>query len=192
MKISLVADRHGMEFDIYRGMDLYLLLGDNGVSDSMARLDNLAGDGVPVVSVLGNHDTVKLCETYPNITWIPQSGFVSVNGINICGVSGCVRYNSSSECMWTQKEYSLMLRSLYKNNSKKADLLISHTPSYAFSRAFGIKEKNSPHSGILYLDKLIRRLSPRLCCFGHLHQNKLYNIRKKKMICVYGTTVIDF
>ena len=145
-------------------VDLVLGAGDLGW-DYLEELVALVG--VPAAFVPGNHD--------PRIGRGTPSGppgmvdvdeqVLTVGGLRIAGLGGCVRYNEGAH-QYTQKQYDRRARGLLKRarGAAPVDVLLTHAPP------LGLGDDDDPsHLGISALHGVLEVLQPTWHLHGHIH-----------------------
>lgn len=94
---------------------------------------------------------------------------VSVGGLVVAGLGGCVRYNDGPH-QYTQREYHRRARRLVRRARRHGgtigpvDLLLTHAPP----RHLG-DEEDPPHHGIEALHGVLDALQPTYHLHGHIH-----------------------
>lgn len=160
-----------------------LAVADEEVSAAQSRLQDLrvdllvaAGDlpwdylesivsslGVPAAYVPGNHDPAMRQGAAPQGMVSVDEQVVSVGGLLIAGLGGCVRYNDGHH-QYTQKEYDQRARRLIKSAQGPIDVLLTHAPP------LGLGDEPDPsHVGISALHEVIEELRPTWHLHGHIH-----------------------
>jgi Icc-related predicted phosphoesterase len=119
----------------------------------------------PAAFVPGNHDP-RITRTSPG-----PRGFggadeqtVSVGGLRVAGLGGCVRYNGGDH-QYTQAQYDRRARTLLKRaGAAPVDVLLTHAPP------LGLGDDDDPsHLGISALHGVLERLRPTWHLHGHIH-----------------------
>ena len=126
---------------------------------------------VPLVYVRGNHDGVY--DSRPPEGCIDADGrIIETAGLRILGLGGSMRYKPGDKDMYTEKEMQKRIASLGRRRLADImsgrdgfDILLTHAPC----RGFGDMD-DLPHRGFECFNTLLERYSPRLHCFGHVHQ----------------------
>lgn len=181
VSIQFISDTHGSRFWIDPDVDLYVLLGDNGMSVSMDKINDISKEKM-VISLLGDHDSLSLCEKYSNIKWVKECEVIDILGCNVLCVPGCVRDKSDGEIMWSQKEYKNNIKERLKTIDK-IDMIFSHAAPSKITKICG---SGGTYKGIKFLDTVIRKFSVPHIFFGHLRQQ--IQVRSKHFsyfTCVY-------
>ena len=186
MKILLLSDEESPYFwdyfkrDKLDGIDLILSCGDLK-SDYLSFLVTMGR--APLLYVHGNHD-LGYAQFPPEGCDCVDGELVTVKGLRILGLGGCVMYNGK-EHQYTEKQMRRRIRKLrWKiRRSGGVDILLTHAPA----RGLG-DEENPAHVGFEALRELIDELHPRWHIHGHVHLR--YGNRER--VIPYGdTTVIN-
>lgn len=119
--------------------------------------------GVPAAYVPGNHDPEIRRGEAPSGMVSADERVVSIAGLRIAGLGGCVRYNDGHH-QYTQKEYDQRAKRLIKVAGAPIDILLTHAPP----RGLG-DEPDPPHAGIAALHEVIETLRPTWHLHGHIH-----------------------
>lgn len=180
LKLLCIADTHRtlnpFELDIlekYRdSVDLVLTLGDIPV-ESMKRIDCDYG-------VLGNHDYFNGIEKENDL----HMRIIENNGILFGGFQGSSRYKSGPFVLYDHEESCKLLDKL-----DYCDIFISHDSCIKdyFKEYGGI----DAHSGLLGIDKYIKKNKPLLHIHGHHHKNVVEYKYDIPSICVYKMVLIS-
>lgn len=169
---------------------------DDGVRDLAPDLVLAAGDlpwdyleflssclDVPVVFVPGNHDPQVeqtkrtrqglhtragvICDApRPHGAINADRTVVTVAGLTIAGLGGCVRYRRGPN-QYTQREFTRAGRKLVsraRKHPEPVDVLLTHAPP----RDLGDGD-DGPHQGIDALHDVLAQLRPRWHLHGHIH-----------------------
>lgn len=160
-------------------VDLVLAAGDLPW-DYLESLVSLVG--APAAFVPGNHDPrVTRASAGPRGMVNLDARALSVGGLRIAGLGGCVRYNDGDH-QYTQKQYDRRARQLVKQARAggPVDVLLTHAPP------LGLGDEPDPsHLGIHALHAVIEELQPTWHLHGHIHP---YGMRKPDR--ELGTTTI--
>jgi calcineurin-like phosphoesterase family protein len=147
----------------------------------------MAHFGVPCVFVPGNHDRdlsgfkktragwteagLPVRDPGPEGAVNADGRIVTVAGVRIAGLGGCIRYNDGPnqyrEATQRQRANRLALRRFaYRMMPGKSavDILLTHSPA----RGIGDAE-DGPHRGFRCFLPLVYRLRPQLLLHGHIH-----------------------
>jgi Icc-related predicted phosphoesterase len=127
---------------------------------------------VPLLYVPGNHDpgyNKKIPSTYALGCDYLDQHVTRVNGLNIVGFGGSMRYRPCCENQYTQSQMYLRIISVLPNlflklarNSGTLDIVIAHSPPR------GIHDDNDrPHTGFSAFRDLIRIFKPHYFLHGH-------------------------
>lgn len=169
---------------------------DRGVRDLAPDIVVAAGDlpwdyveflsdclDVPVVFVPGNHDpeieTTKMNRLglhvkdgmvsdapRPHGAINADRAIVSIAGLTIAGLGGCVRYRPGPH-QYTQREYHRAARKLIgtaRKNPTPVDVLLTHAPAKDLGDG-----DDGPHVGIEALHDVVDALQPTWHLHGHIH-----------------------
>lgn len=169
---------------------------DDGVRDLAPQLVLAAGDlpwdylefladclDVPVVFVPGNHDPAitatkqtrrgvhvrdgVVCDApRPHGAINADRAIVSIGGLTIAGLGGCVRYRPGPH-QYSQREYHRAARRLVataRKNPTPVDVLLTHAPPLGLGDG-----ADGPHVGIEALHEVVDVLRPTWHLHGHIH-----------------------
>ena len=186
MKILVVSDEESAYlWDHYRpgrlaGIDMILSAGDLK-ANYLSFLVTMANR--PLLYVHGNHDG-----TYDRL---PPEGcdciddkLVTVNGLRILGLGGCVMYNRGPY-QYTEQQMQRRIKKLAFKlyRSKGVDIVLTHAPV----RGYG-DEDNITHRGFEAFLPLLDKYKPKYLVHGHVHQR--YAGPSFERIRRYGGTTI--
>jgi Icc-related predicted phosphoesterase len=120
----------------------------------------------PAAFVPGNHDPrVSRTSTGPRGFVNLDERVVSVGGLRVAGLGGCVRYNGGAH-QYTQKQYDRRARGLLRaaRDGQPVDVLLTHAPP------LGLGDDDDPsHVGIEALHGVLDALRPTWHLHGHIH-----------------------
>lgn len=119
----------------------------------------------PAAFVPGNHDPRTTGGAGPRGLVNLDGQVLTVGGLRIAGLGGCVRYNDGPH-QYTQKEYDRRARRLVKDalRSGPVDVLLTHAPP------LGLGDEPDPcHVGISALHGVLEALRPVWHLHGHIH-----------------------
>lgn len=118
----------------------------------------------PAAYVPGNHDP----EAGPGPRGLidVDEHVVTVGGLRVAGLGGCVRYNEGPH-QYTQGEYDKRARRLLREarGGDPVDVLLTHAPPLGL----GDDESDPSHLGISALHGVIETLRPSWHLHGHIH-----------------------
>ena len=186
MKILVVSDEESAYlWDHYRpgrlaGIDMILSAGDLK-ANYLSFLVTMANR--PLLYVHGNHDG-----TYDRL---PPEGcdciddkLVTVNGLRILGLGGCVMCNRGPY-QYTEQQMQRRIKKLAFKlyRSKGVDIVLTHAPV----RGYG-DEDNITHRGFEAFLPLLDKYKPKYLVHGHVHQR--YAGPSFERIRRYGDTTI--
>ena len=186
MKILVVSDEESAYlWDHYRpgrlaGIDMILSAGDLK-ANYLSFLVTMANR--PLLYVHGNHEG-----TYDRL---PPEGcdciddkLVTVNGLRILGLGGCVMYNRGPY-QYTEQQMQRRIKKLAFKlyRSKGVDIVLTHAPV----RGYG-DEDNITHRGFEAFLPLLDKYKPKYLVHGHVHQR--YAGPSFERIRRYGDTTI--
>ena len=167
---------------------------------------------VPLVYVRGNHDGYYAekppegCDDADgNIVELTVGRGASKQKVRILGFGGSMRYSDDTEDMYTEEEMRARIRKTERALAKRRlkdvvlyglsddgkgiarppfDILLTHAPC----RGFGDMD-DLPHRGFECFNDLLNKYSPRLHCYGHVHQQ--YGALKRQLEHPSGTLLIN-
>ena len=113
---------------------------------------------IPIIGVLGNHDTQDLLE---DADIENAHGKVSeIQGLKIAGLSGAPKYTEQPHrILYTQEEAKNVIENM---SADPADILISHSGSYN-------KNADKSHIGFRAIDDYMKKVRPAYVIHGHDH-----------------------
>jgi Icc-related predicted phosphoesterase len=117
----------------------------------------------PAAFVPGNHDPSTAGGQGPRGFVDADGRVVTIGGLRIAGLGGCVRYNNGAN-QYTQKEYDRRARRLLKDARGPVDVLLTHAPPLGLG-----DEPDGPHVGISALHGVLEALQPAWHLHGHIH-----------------------
>ena len=186
MKILLLADLHGVNYDKWQN----LLKIDKGLFEIIATLGDINGlylkqitEAFPdkkCIGVLGNHDTKGQLSIYgPKDI---HGKITNINEISILGLEGSVRYKENNKApLYTQMEIINLCNSL-----NFADIVLSH------NSPFGIHDKEDiAHRGFQGLLNYIEKHSPKYCIHGHQHIDIETTHLETRIIGIHGASIFN-
>ena len=186
MKILLISDQPDAGlWDYYtpdklKGIDLMISCGDL----SHRYLEFLVTMGrAPLLYVHGNHD--DRFEKHPPEGCVCIDGkVVTVNGLRILGLGGCMRYRDGIH-QYTELQMCLRIAKLWWQvlRSGGVDLVVTHAPIQGVGDGTDLA-----HRGFGCFRRLLERLQPMYWIHGHQHLN--YG-RIPRIQAVGDTTVIN-
>lgn len=136
----------------------------------------------PLYYVCGNHD--KGYVNFPPEGCEPlDDRLVTVNGLRILGLGGCIRYNPGP-FQYTEKEMQTRVRRLQRTIRRAGgvDIVVTHAPP----RGYGDAEDNA-HRGFEAFLPLMDAWKPRYLLHGHVHQSYGHNLPRQIQ---YGDTTV--
>jgi Icc-related predicted phosphoesterase len=119
----------------------------------------------PAAFVPGNHDPSTAGGQGPRGLINLDGRVLTVGGLRIAGLGGCVRYNDGAH-QYTQREYDRRARRLLKDAraAGPVDVLLTHAPP------LGLGDEPDPsHVGISALHGVLETLRPTWHLHGHIH-----------------------
>ncbi len=120
----------------------------------------------PAAFVPGNHDpVVSRTSTGPRGFVAVDERIVTVGGLRVAGLGGCVRYNGGAH-QYTQAQYERRARAMLAHDRDDApvDVLLTHAPP------LGLGDDDDPsHLGIQALHGVLAALRPSWHLHGHIH-----------------------
>lgn len=185
MKLLLISDEKSPYFwEHYKagrldGVDLILSCGDL----SPEYLTFLVTMGrAPLLYVHGNHDGIYERRPPEGCDCI-DGRLVTVNGLRILGLGGCIRYNNGPH-QYTEAQMSRRIQKLWFPLWKQhgVDILVTHAPLRGYGDADDLA-----HRGFESFGKILDKYHPPYMVHGHVHMR--YGHRHQA-ICQYGETTI--
>jgi Icc-related predicted phosphoesterase len=119
----------------------------------------------PAAFVPGNHDPSTAGGKDPQGLINLDGRVLTVGGLRIAGLGGCVRYNDGPH-QYTQREYDRRARRLVKDarGGEPVAVLLTHAPP------LGLGDEPDPcHVGISALHGVLEALRPAWHLHGHIH-----------------------
>jgi Icc-related predicted phosphoesterase len=119
----------------------------------------------PAAFVPGNHDPSTAGGKGPRGLVDLDGRVLSIGGLRIAGLGGCVRYNDGPH-QYTQREYDRRARQLLKDarGGGPVDVLLTHAPP------LGLGDEPDPcHVGVSALHGVLEALRPAWHLHGHIH-----------------------
>ncbi|MCL8252450.1 metallophosphoesterase [Aeromicrobium fastidiosum] len=120
----------------------------------------------PAAFVPGNHDPgISRTSTGPRGFVAVDERIVTVGGLRVAGLGGCVRYNGGAH-QYTQAQYERKARTMLAHDRADApvDVLLTHAPP------LGLGDDDDPsHVGIAALHGVLESLRPTWHLHGHIH-----------------------
>ena len=174
MKLLLVSDRESEYlWDYYQpgrlaDVDLILSCGDLNAH----YLSFLVTMGAaPLLYVHGNHDK-NYIRTPPEGCECIEDKLVTVKGLRILGLGGCIRYNPGPH-QYTEEEMARRIRrlrfALWKAGG--VDIVIAHAPAQGYGDG-----EDRAHKGFACMLDLIDQYQPRYFIHGHVHASYVANL----------------
>ena len=174
MKLLLVSDRESEYlWDYYQpgrlaDVDLILSCGDLN-AHYLSFLVTMGA--VPLLYVHGNHDK-NYIRTPPEGCECIEDKLVTVKGLRILGLGGCIRYNPGPH-QYTEEEMARRIRrlrfALWKAGG--VDIVIAHAPALGYGAG-----EDRAHKGFACMLDLIDKYHPRYFIHGHVHASYVANL----------------
>lgn len=165
VRVLVVADEKVFPLELrVRDLHVDLVLGAGDLPWSY--LESLVSlIDAPAAFVPGNHDPSTAGGKGPRGLINLDGRVVTVGGLRIAGLGGCVRYNDGAH-QYTQREYDRRARRLLKDarGGGPVDVLLTHAPP------LGLGDEPDPsHVGISALHGVLEALRPTWHLHGHIH-----------------------
>ena len=145
------------------GPDLIVSCGDLKASylEFLVTMENK-----PLLYVPGNHDGAYL-KNPPEGCECIDGDLVSVSGLRILGLGGCLRYNPGPY-QYTEGEMAARIRKLRFKlwRAKGVDIVVTHAPVRGFGDA-----PDPCHTGFVCFKELIDKYHPKYLIHGHVHRS---------------------
>ena len=148
-----------------RGLEVDLVLAAGDLPwDYLETLVDLVG--APAAFVPGNHDPrLSRTSSGPRGFVAADEDTVTVGGLRVAGLGGCVRYNGGDH-QYTQKQYDRRARTLLRRaGGEPVDVLLTHAPPLGL----GDDDDDPSHLGIDALHGVLEALNPTWHLHGHIH-----------------------
>lgn len=172
--ITFISDLHGYKPKLTEG-DLLIIAGDLTARDSRKEYEefNTWLANLPFkckIFIGGNHDTLLERSEVKieglGIHYLNDSG-IEYNGLKIWGSPWTTRFRGQNPlCMAFSVKTELELKKHFDLIPKGIDILISHSPPYGI-----LDQCINGRCGSEMLRQAILRTKPKICCFGHIHEN---------------------
>lgn len=185
MRLLLISDEESpVLWEHYRpgrldGIDLILSAGDLKASylSFLVTMSNR-----PLLYVHGNHDG-NYDRNPPEGCECVDGRLVTVNGLRILGLGGCMAYNHGPH-QYTERQMRFRVLKLYPKilRAGGVDIVLTHAPP----RGFGDMEDYA-HRGFEAFLPLLSRWHPTYWIHGHIHQRYQAN---QQRILRYGDAMI--
>ena len=186
MKILLVSDKEEPYiwdyFDRERFKDIELVLSCGDLkAEYLSFLVTMIN--APLVYVPGNHDT-SYSQNPPEGCISADDNLITVNGIRIVGLGGCMNYNNR-KYQYTEEQMEKRIWKLRRKirKHKGFDVLLTHAP------ALGLGDgSDTAHRGFASFVKMLDEYSPKYFFHGHQHLN--YS-RIQRTMQYKNTTIVN-
>ena len=186
MKLLLISDEEDKYlWDFYRpgrldGVDLILSAGDLKAS-YLSFLVTMANR--PLLYVHGNHDG-SYDRQPPEGCECIDDRLVTINGLRILGLGGCLRYNGGPY-QYTEQQMRWRIRRLWLQLRRAGgvDIVLTHAPVAGYG-----DEDNLTHRGFEAFLPLLDRWQPAYLIHGHIHRR--YQAASQKRVLQYGDTTL--
>ena len=187
MKLLLISDEEDKYlWDYYRpghleGVDLILSAGDLK-AEYLSFLVTMANR--PLLYVHGNHDG-SYDRKPPEGCECIDDRLVTVNGLRILGLGGCLRYNGGPY-QYTERQMKRRIMRLYwqLRRAGGVDLVLTHAPVAGFG-----DDDNMTHRGFEAFLPFLDRWQPAYLVHGHVH--KRYSPMQDRVLHRGPTTIIN-
>ena len=185
MKILCLADEETPSYGEYltreklRDIDLIISCGDLK-AEYLTFLVDMAY--CPLLYVHGNHD--ERYQTRPPEGCDCIDGkLVTVKGLRIAGLGGCVRYRPGP-FQYTQTQMKKRVWRLHWKLRKGVDIVVAHAPVKGYGDM-----PNVTHEGFSAFETLIRTYHPKFLLHGHVHQRYGRDLQREYEL--EGTRIIN-
>ena len=175
MQITIISDLHGY-YPILTEGDLLIIAGDLTARDTENEYDNFEDwlkkqNYRKKIVIGGNHD-VYLEKNFPNglqpfacAEYLCDSA-TEFEGLKIYGTPYTKQFTGQNpKCMAFSVPSEFQLLDHFDLIPDKTDILITHSPPLGI-----LDQCLSGRAGSEMLRRNIFRVRPRLCCFGHIHE----------------------
>ncbi len=185
MKILCLADEEDPAYweylrrDKLRDIDLMISCGDLK-AEYLSYLVTLGR--APLLYVHGNHDESYAVNPPEGCDCI-DGRLVTVKGLRIAGLGGCVRYRPGS-FQYTQTQMKQRVWRMHWKLRRGVDIVVAHAPVKGFGDM-----PNVTHEGFSAFEHLIRTYHPKFLLHGHVHQR--YGYQQQREYELEGTRIIN-
>lgn len=187
MKILLLSDEESSYlWDYYRpgmlkGTDLILSAGDLKAS-YLSFLVTMVNR--PLLYVHGNHDG-SYAQRPPEGCECIEDKLVTVNGLRILGLGGCMLYNYGVH-QYSEKQMQRRINRLWfkLHRAGGVDIVLSHAPVHGCGDG-----SDTAHHGFECFERMIEKYKPRYWVHGHVH--KRYGTNFERIHTLGETTIIN-
>lgn len=192
MKITFISDLHGY-FPILPGGDILIIAGDLHARDTPQEYDQFKlwlenQRYQKIVMIAGNHDAyLEYCFKHgidlfslPNLTYLCDSG-TEYENLKIWGCPYTKKFvGQNPRAMAFSVASEFQLKDHFDLIPEQIDILITHSPPLGI-----LDECDNGWVGSDMLRQRIMKVKPRICCFGHIHE------QGGKSMTVDNTTYIN-
>ena len=174
ISITCISDLHGFQPDLPGG-DLLIVAGDLTARDTLEEYSTCLNwlRTLPYrckIVVGGNHDgliekEVFTIEAEQNVHYLCDSG-IEFEGMNIWGSPFTSRFPGQNRaCMAFSVLSDFQLKDHFDLIPRETDILVTHSPPFGV-----LDECVNGRVGSKSLRQTVFSICPRLCCFGHIHE----------------------
>ena len=177
MRLLILADIDDLHWRAETGhADLVIACGDT--ADSLILEAAAAFGCTNIFAVKGNHDSQA---PFPKPIIDLDLQIETFGDLTFGGLSGSWKYKPTGHFLYEQDEVQEMLAGF-----PRVDVFVSH------NSPLGIHDKpDGVHTGFAALTEYFQRHQPRLLIHGHQHQNIETQLKKTRVLGVYGHRVLE-
>lgn len=174
ISITCISDLHGYQPELLGG-DLLIVAGDLTARDTLEGYAKFLSwlSALPYqckIVIAGNHDNLiekglVTIRRAPDIHYLCDSG-IEFSGLKIWGSPYTARFSGQNKaCMAFSVQSEFQLKDHFDRIPSDTDILICHSPPFGL-----LDECVNGRAGSDSLRQTVLRIKPRLCCFGHIHE----------------------
>lgn len=195
--ITVISDLHGF-FPNLEGGDLLIISGDLTARDKPEEYSDfdhwLSKQNYKKIIVIGgNHDVYleknfsKSTQPFSFAEYLCDSG-TEFAGLKIFGSPFTRKFTGQNKnCMAFSLQSEFQLNDHFNLIPDKIDILITHSPPFGI-----LDECANGRVGSEMLRQAIFRVKPRLCCFGHIHEQGGKSIKIGNTILANASIVDEY
>jgi Icc-related predicted phosphoesterase len=193
--VTCISDLHGYKPDLLPG-ELLIIAGDLTARDTPKEFDDFNSwlEKLPFdckVVIGGNHDVLledlEAKIEGPGVHYLQDSGF-EYKGLKIWGTPWTPRFHGQNpSAMAFSVKTELQLKDYFDLIPEDTDILIAHSPPLGI-----LDECRNGRAGSEMLRQAVFRVKPKLCCFGHIHENGGKSLKIENTLFINSSVVNEY